>query len=264
LLLALRLLLAIASKGSIRPMDTTKQAIAGGHDERSQVVVSARWALIMGCAYLILFSPRGVSPAGLGVIAVFLASNFFLARQPIGALRSHAFQLSLAAADTVMICAALYVAGEFTIELLVLFLGVLVLAIAGLPSWTIAACTLLMGAAYLTMVWLAGGPAATWKSGTLLRAPFLLGVALSYAALVDASGARFRRAANLAHELALQLEAIRRCQAALASGAAGTVVATLREMEERGTVALAQCGAAESDFEPEVSVTPVTVPVVGS
>src|SRR5262245_55014091 len=114
-------------------------------DERQNQVVSARWALIMGCAYLILFSPRGVSPAGLGVIAIFLASNFFLARTPAGQIRSHGFQLALAAADSVMICAALYVAGEFTIELLVLFLGVLVLAIAGLPSWTIAACTLLMG-----------------------------------------------------------------------------------------------------------------------
>jgi hypothetical protein len=250
-------------------MDISKQASAvDGHptldDDRSQIIISARWALIMGCAYLILFSPRGVSPAGLAVIALFLASNFFLARLPAGSMRSHSFQLGLAAADTVMICAALYVAGEFTIELLVLFLGVLILAIAGLPSWTIAACTLLMGGAYLTMVWLAGGPAATWKSGTLLRAPFLLGVALSYAALVDASGARLRRAASLAHELALQLEAIRRCQAALASGAQGTVVATLREMEQRGEIALAQCSAAAAGVEFAAPVTGETVPVAGS
>lgn len=232
-------------------------------DERSQVLVSARWALIMGCAYLILFSPRGVAPAGLGVIAIFLASNFLLARRPAGWLSSHAMQLGLAAADTVMICAALYVAGEFTVELLVLFLGVLVLAIAGLPSWTIAACTLLMGIAYLGMVWIVGGAAATWKSGTLLRAPFLLGVALSYAALVDASGARLRRAAGAVRELAQQLEAIRRCQVALAKGASDAAAATLREMEQRSEAALAHCGAdADTALAAPVAVT--TVPVVGS
>jgi hypothetical protein len=202
-------------------------------------------------------------PHGLGVIAVFLASNFFLARVPMERLRSHTFQLGLAAADTVMICAALFVAGEFTIELLVLFLGVLVLAIAGLPTWTIAACTLLMGGAYLMMIWFAGGAAATWKSGTLLRAPFLLGVALSYAALVDASGARLRRGARVIRELASQLDAIRRCQAALTIGAAGTLEATLREMEQRSQTALAQF-----DGRPEVEMvapsTVATAPVTGS
>lgn len=239
-------------------------ALARFGDQRTQVLVSARWALIMGCAYLILFSPLGVSPTGLGVIAIFLASNFFLARTAMSRVKSHSFQLLLAAADTIMICAALYVAGEFTIELLVLFLGVLVLAIAGLPSWTIAACTLLMGGAYLGMVWIAGGAAATWKSGTLLRAPFLLGVALSYAALVDASGARLRRAAGLAHELLLQLEAIRRCQSALASGAHGLVESTLREIEQRGEAALAQCEGAAGDPASVSGGTVATVPVVGS
>lgn len=233
-----------------------------GIDDRAQVLVSARWALIMGCAYLILFNARGVSPAGLAVIAVFLASNFFLARRPAGWLSSHANQLGLAAVDTVMICAALYVAGEFTVELLVLFLGVLVLAIAGLPSWTIASCTLLMGFAYLAMVWVVGGSAATWKSGTLLRAPFLLGVALSYAALVDASGARLRRAAGLAHELAQQLDAIRRCQAALAAGSQETAAAALRELEHRSQAALAHCESADTPVGEAVAVA--TLPVVGS
>jgi hypothetical protein len=232
-------------------------------DEWSDVLINARWALIMGCAYLILFSPRGFMPTGLGVIAVFLASNFFLARMPVERTRSHTFQLGLATADTVMICAALFVAGEFTVELLVLFLGVLVLAIAGLPSWTIASCTMLMGAAYLTMVWFAGGAAATWKSGTLLRAPFLLGVALSYAALVDASRARLRRGAGVVRELASQLDAIRRCQAALAIGAAGTLEGTLREMEQRSQAALAQSGA-RSESALLASAPVRTAPVTGS
>lgn len=248
-------------------MEVSQQPGASGSlssvmDERSQVLVSARWALIMGCAYLILFSPRGVSPAGLGVIAVFLASNFFMARRPPGWLSSHTTQLGLALADSVMICAALYVAGEFTVELLVLFLGVLVLAIAGLPSWTIASCTLLMGFAYLGMVWVVGGSAATWKSGTLLRAPFLLGVALSYAALVDASGGRLRRVADLAHELTQQLDAIRRCQAALAAGSTEAAGAVLREMEQRGQAALAQCESAAKPAGAAVAVA--TLPVAGS
>jgi hypothetical protein len=155
------------------------------------------------------------------------------------------------------------VAGEFTIELLVLFLGVLVLAIAGLPSWSIAGCTLLMGMAYLTMVWFAGGAAATWKSGTLLRAPFLLGVALSYAALVDASGSRLRRGASVSRELAAQLDAIRRCQAALALGAAGTLEATLNEMEQRSQSALAQCDGG-SGSKLLISPAGATAPVTGS
>jgi hypothetical protein len=237
------------------PIDSSQRVSVAG-DERCSVIISARWALIMGCAYLILFSRHGVTPAGLGVIAVFLASNFFLTRIPSG-VRSRGFQLALASTDTVLICAALYVAGELTIELLVLFLGVLVLAIAGLPSWAIATVTLLMGAAYLGMVWLVGGSSATWQSSTLLRAPFLLGVALSYAALIDASGARVRNAAVLARELALQLDAIKRCQAALTTGADGTVHATLREMERRSEMVLTQFDQGRADAEAADAIAPL-------
>ena len=199
--------------------------------ERRQLVVTARWALIFGCAYLILFGNRPVGPGGLAIIALFLGSNLLLGRLRLQGVGQQTFAVSIGAMDTLLIVASLYLGGQLNPELLVLFLGVLVLAIAGLPLWCIGAVTVSMSAVYLAIVWGVGGSIA--QREMLLRAPFLLGAALGYASLMESrAGARPERTADtIAHGLALQLEAIRRCQAALATGTDTTVHAALREIE---------------------------------
>jgi hypothetical protein len=201
---------------------------------RRELIVTARWALIFGCAYLILFGQAGLQPASLAVIAILLGSNVLLGRLPMKQVGQPGFALCIATADTVLIGLSLYLAGQVDVELLVLFLGVLILAIAGLPLWGIAVATLGMGVIYLAMVWGASG-ALVWQWSTLLRPPFLLGAALAYASLVEScKGEQARREIDtVAHELLLQLEAIRRCRMALASGADGAVDAALQEIERR-------------------------------
>jgi len=201
--------------------------------KKRDTIVMVRWALIIACAYFILFRDSGTmlpTVPGLLIIAIFLASNLWLGRLPVERVGNQQFNIGIAAVDSVLIAASLYVAGQLSVELLVLCLGILTLAIAGLRLGTIAAVTLGMTVIYVAMVGLAGAE-PLFRSSTLLRVPFLLGAALVYASLVegvqssgDPATASFKAA------LTSQYDAIARCQAALASGSESALRGALEEV----------------------------------
>jgi hypothetical protein len=146
---------------------------------RRETIRSARWALVIACAYLVLFSDQSAGTIGLGgiVIALFLASNLILGRIPAEMVGTPQFNVSLALMDAVFIGASLYFAGQLSVELVVLCLGVLVLAIAGLGPGAMAIGTVTLAACYLLIVW-AVGSEPLLRSEILLRAPFLLSAAI--------------------------------------------------------------------------------------
>jgi hypothetical protein len=202
--------------------------------KKRETIVMVRWALIIACAYFILFSDTRHAPQvpGLLIIAAFLASNLWLGRLPVERVAGQQFNVGIAALDSVFIAASLYFAGQLSVELLVLCLGILTLAIAGLRLGTIAAVTMGMTVVYVAMVG-AAGVEPLWRSSTLLRVPFLLGAALLYASLVE--GGRQGRSSDAATtslktDLASQAQAIGRCQAALASGSEAGLRAALEEV----------------------------------
>src|SRR4029434_4979078 len=109
-------------------------------------------------------------------------------------------------------------AQQLSVELLLLCLGVLVMAIAGLSLGVIAAVTMGLSLASLAVAWL-GGAQLVWQSSVLLRVPLLLGAALVFALLVEGQGSRSRatpvRSTDddidaLTNHIAQQQEAIRR------------------------------------------------------
>ena len=226
-------------------------------ESRRHIIVTSRWALILGCAYLILFSEGSSQPTGLMIIAIFLASNFFLGRMEMTGVTPQRFSIGIAVLDTMLIAVSLYLAGQLNVELLVLFLGVLVLSIAGMPLWIIATVTLGMSMTYWAMVWVAGNNSA-WQSSTLLRAPFLLGAALAYASLTEQTpGNKPPRTwpsteSALTRDLRQQWDSIQRCQAALAEGSPEAVRATLEEIEIQNQAMRARLGTVSATSAPRV------------
>ena len=209
-------------------------------EKQRETIVLVRWALILTCAYLMLLGRGTDGPAWLGplLVAVFLASNVAVGRVPRPYFGLQSFKIGVAVMDTCFIAASLWVAQQLSVELLLLCLGVLVMAIAGLSLGIIAAVTIALTIASLAVSWISGTQ-IVWQSSILLRVPLLLGAALVFALLVEGQGNR-RAAAipqttddlidSLAAHVAKQNEAIRRYSAAMAENATGTARDALEDV----------------------------------
>jgi hypothetical protein len=209
-------------------------------EKQRETIVMVRWALILTCAYLLLVGSPTLGPAWLGplMVAAFLSSNLFIGRTARENFGRQSFKVSIAVMDTLFIAASLWVAQQLSVELLLLCLGVLVLAIAGLPLGVIAAVTIGLSIASLLVHW-ASGTQIVWQSSMLLRVPFLLGAALVFALLVEGQGGRRRPATpattddlleSLIAHVGQQNDAIRRCTAAMADGATASARAALEDV----------------------------------
>jgi hypothetical protein len=226
---------------------------------RRSTVVMVRWALIITCAYMVLFSEQARGVAGLGpvVIAAFLASNLIVGRLPARAVSGPGFHIGIAALDTVLIGLSLFCAGQLSVELVVLLLGALVLAIAGMRLGIIALLTIALAVASLLMVWV-NGSEPLQHSSMLLRVPFLLAAAVAYAWLAEterpAAAGEGRTAdvvGDLARDLALQFEAIERCQAAASQGLVSATQGLLAEIAQVNLRMRAQVADALAPEVPE-------------
>lgn len=207
---------------------------------RRGTIVMVRWALIITCAYLMLFSEqtRGATVLGPLVIVAFLASNLIIGRLPGRAVTGPGFHLGIATLDTVLIGLSLFCAGQLSVELVVLLLGVLVLAIAGMRLSIIAVLTIGLAVASLLMVWV-NGSEPLQHSSMLLRVPFLLAAAVAYAWLAEtekpqsAVGARPTDVvSDMVRDLELQFEAIERCQTAASQGLVSATQSLLAEIAQ--------------------------------
>jgi len=203
-------------------------------------IVLVRWALTITCAYLVLFSEQSRGATGLAslVIVTFLASNLIIGRLPARTIAWTGFHLSVATLDTVLIGLSLFCAGQLSAELVVLLLGVLVLAIAGIRLGIIAALTIGMAGLSLLMVSVNGSEPLR-HSSMLLRVPFLLAAAVAYAWLAESGRhdpAEEKRATDvvgdMAHDLSVQFEMIERCQAAAAQGLVSATQGLLAEIAQ--------------------------------
>lgn len=207
---------------------------------RLATILHVQWALALACAYLVLFGRESGDALGVGplVVAGFLATNLVIGRLRPAVVEGPLFGLALAVVDALLIVASLYVAGQLSGELVLLCLGILILAIAGLRIGPIALATLALTGAYLGIVWFTGG-GTLWRSSVLLRVPLLFTAAIVYAWLVE-MGTRGPAAAPqraethpaeaLRDEVAVQWESIQRCQTALRAGATGEAEVALRDV----------------------------------
>ena len=219
---------------------------------RLSTILHVQWALAIACAYLVIFGQESGDPRGLGplVVAAFLAVNLVIGRLRPGVAERPLFGIALALLDALLVVASLYVAGQLSIELVLLCQGILVMAIAGLGIGPIALASLGLSAAYLAIVWFSGGT-TLWRSSVLLRVPLLFTVAIVYAWLVDigSRGGVVRQHAEvhpvdaLLDEVAVQWQAIERCRTALHGGELADAEAALREVAAQSQAIRLHVGA---------------------
>jgi hypothetical protein len=219
---------------------------------RLSTILHVQWALAIACAYLVIFGRESGDPHGVGPLVVvgFLATNLVVGRLRPGVAERPTFGIVLALLDALLVVASLYVAGQLSVELVLLCEGILVMAIAGLGIGPIALATLALSGAYLTLVWFTGGT-TLWRSSVLLRVPLLFTVAIVYAWLVDigSRGAAARQSAEahptdaLLEEVAVQWQAIERCRAALRAGDLADAETALREVAAQSQAIRMHAGA---------------------
>jgi hypothetical protein len=202
---------------------------------RHSTILLVQWALALACTYMVLFSEhsRGIAGWGSIIVVAFLLTNVVIARVDNSGAQTRAFMVGVGLADAVLIVASLYTSGQLSLELVLLCLGIVILAVAGLRLPTIAIASLGMMAAYmLVVVW--AGDESPWHMGTLLRLPLLFTAAVAYAWFVElgTAGAADRMAA-MREDLSSQLQAIERCRLALGSEGSGALEHALTEIEER-------------------------------
>ncbi len=212
---------------------------SGSAKQRHDTIVLVQWALAIACAYLVLFSSGSPGDVGLGalVIVAFLASNLVVGRLRPAVVTSPQFNLGVAVFDTLLITISLYAAAQLSIELVVLCLGILIMAVAGLRLAVIAAASAGMMLVYALIVAVTGSE-SLWASSTLLRVPFLFTAAITYAWLVEVGrshGAEEQPAPariirELTGDLSAQRDAIARCQSAVGQGAKTTAETALLEI----------------------------------
>jgi len=213
---------------------------SAGLERRRDTIVLVRWALILTCAYLMLLGRATAGPSWLApiLVAAFLGSNLLLGRMPRENFGRQSFKVAVAIMDTLFIAASLYVAQQLSVELLLLCLGVLVMAIAGLSLGVIAGVTIGMTVVSLLVNWTMGSEVVLHTS-LLLRVPFLLGAALVFALLVEGGGRRGATAMpettddlvdTLAAHVHKQNEAIRRYQSAMADNAGSSARSAIEDV----------------------------------
>jgi hypothetical protein len=218
---------------------------------RRTAIVMVRWALAVACAYLMIFSDTSSGVRGLGpvVIVAFLASNLVLGRLSNELVASARFAVGIAILDTLLIGASLFCAGQVSVELVVLFLGVLVLTIAGFRLGIIAAVTVALTVASLLMAGVMDSQSPLWRSSMLLRVPLLLSAAIVYAWLAevghkrDAAHTPTGMVEQLGRDLMLQLASIKRCQVALSEGTLSKAHSVLNEVAVQNQEMLTKVGA---------------------
>lgn len=220
---------------------------------RLKALIQVQWALTIACAYLVLFGREGGEPPPLAplLVAGLLATNLILGRLRPDVAEVPRFTVVLAGVDAVLIAGSLLVAGQLSVELVLLCVGVLVLAVAGIRIGLIAALALLLTGGYLGIVALAGdgGP---WRANILLRVPVLFAAAIAYAWLVDMGKRKRQREAEvvavdpaeaLLEETAVQWRAIERCRSALRKGRAKEADAALDEVAAQNHAIRIRAGA---------------------
>lgn len=168
---------------------------------KKRAVVFLRWVVILTASYLVLFGKplAGADPAVLWFIVIFLASNLVAAVLPAATYESVWLRSAFVLFDTCWISAGMYLAGEQSSELFLLYFSVLFIAALGESEAMIAGGCALIGFFYLLFLLRTQSLGEILKPAVLLRFPFVFGIGTFYGYLVTIAKQE-RRAADLARE----------------------------------------------------------------
>lgn len=168
---------------------------------KKRTLLFLRWVVIITASYLVLFDRplAGTDPRILAFIAIFFATNLVGATVPARAYESVWLRSTFVLFDTCWISLGMYLAGEHSGELFLLYFSVLFLAALGESVGMIAGGCALIGFLYLLFLLRTQPLREILTPSVLLRFPFLFGIGTFYGYLVTIAKEE-RRVAEIAHE----------------------------------------------------------------
>lgn len=183
----------------------TRSAAETESEESSiRTLITVRWVLIIAIAYLVLFSrPLGTLPVSVALfIAFYLGSNVVLTEVTRPG-RAHAapamrgwLEWVVVSLDVVAVSIALYLSGEASNDLFVLYFVVLFLSALADGVGLAVGAALFIGAAHLYTASNFIDAGQLIQEGYIVRIPFLFAVALFFGNLVQNARARQRNEQN--------------------------------------------------------------------
>ncbi len=163
-----------------------------------EMLILLRWVLIIAIAYLVLFSrPLAmITPAASIFIALYLGSNLVVQKIVAHMQRSPLFEWGVVLLDVTAVSLALFLTGEPTGELFVLYFVVLFASALADGVGLAVGAAVFVGIAHLYTAsgFLEIGELV--RRGYMVRIPFLFAVALFFGNLVQSARAKQRLAAE--------------------------------------------------------------------
>ncbi|MCB0324807.1 MAG: HAMP domain-containing histidine kinase [Bdellovibrionales bacterium] len=161
---------------------TAKAIPFAGRETKKALVVLLRWVLIIACAALILFTERPSQNASVphAVILFLICSNILLATLPDSLFASRYFDHCLVIVDIFLITGSIWLAGQMSSDLYLLYFLIIMIAAVGETLYVILWSASLVAVVYLLVVNSISGQGNVLAPEFLLRVPFFFVVALFY------------------------------------------------------------------------------------
>lgn len=172
----------------------TASAPADPLDESGHSLVMLRWVLIIAIAYVVLFSHplTQMAPIAAVFVALYLGSNIVLAEMMRRRLYQGWLEWFVVGLDVVAITVAIYLTGEGSGDLFVLYFVVLFLSALADGVLLAVGAALFIGAAHLYTASGFVDVGELIQKGYMVRIPFLFAVALFFGNLVQRARAQER------------------------------------------------------------------------
>jgi len=172
----------------------TATAPANSLDESGHSLVMLRWVLIIAIAYVVLFSHplTQMAPTAAVFVALYLGSNIGLAEMMRRRLYQGWLEWFVVGLDVLAITVAIYLTGEGSGDLFVLYFVVLFLSALTDGVLLAVGAALFIGAAHLYTASGFVDLGELIQKGYMVRIPFLFAVALFFGNLVQRARAQER------------------------------------------------------------------------
>jgi signal transduction histidine kinase len=231
---------------------------------KKRAVLFLRWVVIVATSYLLLFGSRSslddvVIPL---YIVVFLLSNLIASAIPEPLFDETLLQGFLFVFDTLWISAGMYLAGENSPDLFLVYFSVLFLAALGENLRMIIGGCLLIAFLYVVVLLQTRTVGELLTPSVLLRIPFLFGVSTFYGYLVEVAKRERRRAeaavehekfrtdflATLTHDLQSPLSAIAGFTDLLLQAPGQSILGEYRRIFDAIKRGASECGELVANF----------------
>lgn len=159
-----------------------RQESIAGRETKKAIVVLLRWVLIIACSAMILLT--GGSPEekriAHAVILLLICSNIMLATVPKAVFGAKYFDHALVLIDLLLITGSIWVAGNLSSDLYLLYFFVIMIAAVGETLYVILWSASLVAVVYLLVVSGLSSGEVFLAPEYLIRVPFFFVIALFY------------------------------------------------------------------------------------